>query len=128
MEHTGEERRLIEFFDNMAEGKIPYNSKMYVVDDYTPPCTESDVDQQGAAALKLVTPTQQQVEQAKVQLKRNVIARLPATKQRKVKKRSFKKRRQSIKKVKRRKPGKVAKKRRVQKGSKKTKVRRKLRW
>lgn len=83
MERTAEQQKLITFFDGMAEGKVPYNANMYYVDDYTP--TE-EKEQEGAAAppIQIVSPTQQQVEQAKVHLKRKLVMRLPPAKKRRV--------------------------------------------
>ena len=61
------------FFDMMRQGRIPYKSDFYVIEDYV-----SNTNQQGSMepAIQLVTPTQQQVQQAKLQLMRNLSARV----------------------------------------------------
>ena len=111
MERTAEEQKFINFYDDIAEGKIPCNRGMYYFD-----CNPSErQDQEGSAAIQLVTPTQQQVEQAKMQLKRKVVSRVPAPKRRRVasKARVAKQKSRKTKKVKKVK----ARKKRVQKGA-----------
>ena len=69
MEHTDVEKNWINFFDNMADGNVKPSSNFYVLEDHI-------ANQQGAAAasspITLVTPTQQQVQQAESQLKRKL--------------------------------------------------------
>lgn len=120
MEHTEEDKRMIAFFDALSEGKIPYNSKMYFVEE----ASRQHPDQEGSAAIQLVTPSQQQVEQAKMQLKRKLAVAIPKIrKKRRVVKRVKKVKRATQKK---KKPGKKASKK-AKKGVKKT-AKRRLRW
>ena len=72
--YTKEQLKWIIFFRKMAEGKIPHQRKFYCIDDHV---TNDEVNaeyQTGGEVptIQLVTPTQQQVEQAKVQIKREV--------------------------------------------------------
>lgn len=69
MDTSNEDQRWIDFYDKMGDGKIPYNSKFYLIDDYTSPQEGC-----GTPSLQIVSPTQQQVEQARMQLKRNIAA------------------------------------------------------
>ena len=70
MSHTDEQKQWIEFYDRMADGKIPYNSNVYFVDDY--------ISQEGGASnVQLITPTQSQVQQARMQLKRKIVSKIP---------------------------------------------------
>lgn len=48
--------------ENMSEGKVDFNPNFYVLSN----------TQDGDGDIKLVTPTQQQVEQAKMQMKRKI--------------------------------------------------------
>ena len=75
MDFSKAEKQWIDFYDNMAEGNIPYNSKFYEVPTYSASCSD---EQQGNAdpSIKIVSPTAQQVEAAKAQVKRR-IARTP---------------------------------------------------
>ena len=75
MEYTKEQRKYIDFFKKMAQGKIPHQSRFYCIDDCMP---EYRDNQTGSAMsnITLVTPTQHQVEQAKMELKRNAVERL----------------------------------------------------
>ena len=52
------------FFDQQAAGNVPYNKHFYVLD--------GPVQDGGAATVKLVTPTEQTVEQAKSELKETI--------------------------------------------------------
>ena len=72
---AGEDKKWMMFFDMMREGRIPYKSDFYVVEDYIP----NTNNQQGSMepTIQYVTPTQQQVEQAKLQLMHNLSARVP---------------------------------------------------
>ena len=73
-----EDKKWMKFFDMMREGRIPYKSDFYVIEDYIP----NTNNQQGSMepTIQLVTPTQQQVEQAKLQLMHNISARIPKQK------------------------------------------------
>ena len=55
----------LSLYESMKDGKMDYNAKVYV----KPAGVQT---QDGDGDIKLVTPTQAQVEQAKVQMKRNV--------------------------------------------------------
>ena len=60
------------FFRKMAEGKVPYQPKFYCIEDYV---TDDEINQEGHGAeptVQLIAPTQQQVKQAKEQLKRKL--------------------------------------------------------
>ena len=70
------------FFNQQAAGQIPYCQNFYVLDGPM---------QDGGAAVKLVTPTEQTVEQAKSELKENIMKMKPRRKQLKPKKRLQKK-------------------------------------
>ena len=121
MEHTEEDKRMIAFFDALSDGKSPYNSKMYFLEE----ASRQQPEQEGSAAIQLVTPSQQQVDQAKMQLKRKLAVAIPkARKKRRVVKRVKKVKRRTTQKKK--KPGKKAVKK-TKKGVKKT-AKRRLRW
>ena len=53
----------LNLYENMNQGKVDYNSNFYMVDT---------TSQEGSGDVKLVTPTQAQVDQAKAQLKRKI--------------------------------------------------------
>ena len=67
---SAEDKKGIKFFDMMAEGKIPYRPDFYVVEDYV----TDETNQEGSMEpnIQLVSPTQQQVDQAKMQLVSNL--------------------------------------------------------
>ena len=58
-----QETNWLNLYENMNEGKVDYNAKFYVA---------QDMSQEGNGDIKLVTPTQAQVDQAKVQIKRKL--------------------------------------------------------
>ena len=105
MDLTNKDKMWETFYNNMAEGKIPYNAKMYNVEEYG--SAPEPLQEGNAAPVQLVTPTQMQVEQAKVQLKQRIAAvhRAKGSKRRKPAKRPAKK----VKAAKRRKTKKVKK-------------------
>ena len=61
------------FFRKMAQGKIPHQPKFYCIDNHV---TDDEINQEGRGKVKptiqLITPTQQQVEQAKAEVKRTL--------------------------------------------------------
>ena len=62
----------------MSEGKIPYESKFYCIDRYV---TDDEIDaeyQKGGKAptIQIVSPTQQQVDQAKAEIGRKLKERV----------------------------------------------------
>ena len=67
MSFTDEELQWISFYDRMQQGQIPYSSDLYYVDK------ESSTSQDGSGEIKFVTPTQAQVEQARMQIKRKIL-------------------------------------------------------
>ena len=72
-----EAKRWSNLHEKMNQGKIDYNSNFYI----------ADTSQEGGGDVKLVTPTQAQVEQARVQLKRKLsLPRNPFPKRRKTSK------------------------------------------
>ena len=54
----------LSLYENMHDGKVDFNPKFYM----------TDTSQEGNGDIKLVTPTQAQVDQARVQLKRKISA------------------------------------------------------
>ena len=103
MEFTTDQRKWIDFFKKMGQGKIAYNKKFYCIDNSMP---EYQDPQHGGALppIQLVTPTQQQIEQAKLEIKRNAINKAVPAKRRRIynaKKRATvqRKKKQIIKKV-----------------------------
>lgn len=116
MSYSAEEQQWINFYDKMAEGKIPYSPQFYQIDDYS----QSD-PQEGSAEsnITLVSPTEAQVNQAKMQLKRKI-----ALTPRPVKRRRISKVKKGKRKVKRYTKTKKAKKT-VRKRSAKTTARKK---
>lgn len=88
------------FYERQARGEIPYEHEYYVVDRPV---------QEGSASVQLVTPTEQQVQQARAAVKNNIKKRVirpvkkrkSNTKRRKIQKGG--KRRQPIKKQKKKK-------------------------
>ena len=123
MNYTADEKLFIDFYDKMGDGKIPYNPKFYQVEDYV----QSTDKQKGSADpnITLVSPTEAQVDQAKQQLKRKLLATPKAIKRRKIHKT---KRSNKVKKkqVKRKKAKRNQKKRQIKtKVKKKTKAKRK---
>ena len=79
---TGEDQKWINFYERMANGDIPYNTSSYFVEG------SSTTNQEGCGPIQLVTPTEQQIEMAKSQLKTNLkrahsAARTPMRKRRK---------------------------------------------
>ena len=109
MEYTKEQRKYIDFFKKMAQGKIPHQSQFYCIDNYMP---EYQENQTGSAMpnITLVTPTQQQVEQAKMELQRNAVERMVP--QKRITKRKVQRKRTATKAVKRRKVNKKVSKKR----------------
>ena len=77
MNFSEEEKEFIDFYDKMGDGKIPYNPNFYLVKDYT---------QEGAADsnITLVSPTEAQVNQAKMQLKRKLVMTPTPVKRRRI--------------------------------------------
>ena len=73
-----EAKHWVNLHEKMNNGNMEYNPNYYVL----------DTSQDGAGDVKLVTPTQAQVDQAKVQLKRklSVADKLPPPKRRKTSK------------------------------------------
>lgn len=69
MEASDEGKKWCNFIDKLADGGVP-SSKFYVLEDHLQPLV-----QEGSASPKveLVTPTEQQVKQAQMQLKRNLV-------------------------------------------------------
>lgn len=59
---TDESKNWINLYENMNQGKV----------DFKPDFYELDLSQDGGGDVKLVTPTQAQVDQAKMQLKRKL--------------------------------------------------------
>ena len=76
---SNEDKRWIDFYDKMGDGKIPYNSRFYVIDDYPSPPQEGS----GDPPVQFVSPTQQQVDQARLQLKRNLTSKVKPVKKKK---------------------------------------------
>ena len=64
MENNSEDLRWLNFFERQANGEIPYNPQSYFID--------APVQEGSSQPVQLVTPTEQQVEMAKSQLKRNL--------------------------------------------------------
>lgn len=58
----------LSLYENMKDGKVNYNSNFYV----SKTSNEGTTSQEGDGDIKLVTPTQAQVEQAKVEMKRKL--------------------------------------------------------
>ena len=119
MEYTEEQRKWIDFFKKMAQGKIAHQAKFYCIDDCMP---EYQNQQKGGAVpkIQLVTPTQQQIEQAKAELKRTTVEKMIPPKRRRI----LKTKRRIVAQTKRkRKAKKVIKKtRKVTKAGKKRKT------
>ena len=80
----------IEFYQRMGKGEIPYNASSYYI---------ANTSQEGSSApsIKLVTPTEQQIEMAKSQVKKQ------NTKKRKKQKPRKKRVKKRVKKIKKRK-------------------------
>ena len=60
------------FFRKMAQGKIPYPRTFYCIDDHV---TDDEINQEGHGTkptIQLITPTQQQVQQAEAEVKRHL--------------------------------------------------------
>ena len=62
------------FFRKMAEGNIPHQRRYYCIDDHV---TDDEINaeyQKGGEvpSIQLVSPTQQQVQQAEAEIKRKV--------------------------------------------------------
>ena len=55
------------FYEKQAQGEVPYNSQFYLIDDIKPEVKDNPV--------QFVTPTAQQVEQAKTKMKKRVFTR-----------------------------------------------------
>ena len=65
------EEKLAKFLDNQASGKIPCGQQFYLLDDS--PIQDGGG---GGPSVKLVTPTEQTVAQAKSELKDNIMKRV----------------------------------------------------
>lgn len=100
------------FYEKQAQGQIPYNNQFYLIDEPVP--------EQKSAPVQLVTPTAQQVEQAKSEMKKKISRKIP-----KRKKTSTKKLKPRKKPLKRLSKNKRITKRKGRKTSKKTYKRRK---
>ena len=69
-----EAKQWINLHEQMNQGKVNHNSNFYVATD----------SQEGRGDIQLVTPTQAEVEQAKMQMKRKLsVTRKPSAKRRK---------------------------------------------
>ena len=66
MSYSSEEQQWIKFYNKMAAGDIPYNPDLYFVD-------EKPVQEGCGASVQLVSPTEAQVNQARMQLKRKIL-------------------------------------------------------
>ena len=67
-----EAKQWVHLHEQMSQGKVDYNPNFYVT------------SQEGHGDIQLVSPTQAQVDQAKMQIKRKLsVARKPAAKRRK---------------------------------------------
>lgn len=102
---SDEDYKWIQFYERMANGDIPYNTSSYFIEGTT---------QEGSGPLTLVTPTEQQVEMAKSQLKQNL-------------KRAHSASRTVKRKRRKRTAGSMKRRRKTQKKTKKTKSRAKPR-
>ena len=81
MSYSKEEQQWINFYDKMADGKIPYNPQFYRIDDFDQP----DLQEGSAESnLTMVSPTEAQVNQAKMQLKRKIATTPRPVKRRRV--------------------------------------------
>ena len=73
--YTKEQLKYIIFFRKMAEGKIPHQPRFYCIDDHVSDDEINAEYQKGGNAeptIQLITPTQQQVQQAEAEIKRNI--------------------------------------------------------
>ena len=64
----------LSLYESMKDGKMDYNAKYYVNNASE---VDTSTSQDGQSDIKLVTPTQAQVDQAKVQLKRRLSSIAP---------------------------------------------------
>lgn len=64
MENNSDDLRWINFFERQGNGEIQYNPNSYFVD--------APVQEGSSQPVQLVTPTEQQVEMAKSELKRTI--------------------------------------------------------
>ena len=125
MSYSPEEQQWITFYDKMGDGKVPYCPKFYQIDDFIHPDA-----QQGSAdsGLTLVSPTEAQVNQAKMQLKRKLTATPRPVKRRRInktKKTKKKPKKKAKKQIKKKQVKKAAKKRPAKRTTKKKNVKRK---
>jgi len=73
--YNKEQLKWIIFFRKMAQGKIPHRPKFYCIDDHV---TDNEINaeyQKGGSVkptIQLITPTQQQVQQAEAEVKRTL--------------------------------------------------------
>ncbi len=70
-----EQLKWIIFFRKMAQGKLPHQRKFFCIDDHVTDNEVNAENQKGGGVepkIQLITPTQQQVEQAKAEVKRTL--------------------------------------------------------